>query len=507
MKHHVAVVGAGPGGLTAAMILARRGFQVSVFEKEAQVGGRNAEMRLGPYRFDIGPTFLMMKFLLDEMFAEAGRRSEDYLDFIRLDPMYDLQFHEFSMALSSDPKPMAEEIERAFPGQSEGYRRFRQKEWKRFKRLYPCLQKDYGHFTDLFHRNMLKALPRLALGRSLFGVLGDYFPPEQLRLSFTFQSKYLGMSPWDCPGFFAIIPFIEHGFGVYHTRGGLSEISRAMAKVIAEDGGEIHLDSPVERLLLEGRAVKGVRLADGREVAADSVVVNADFAHAMNTLVEPGVLKKYAPEKLEKREYSCSTFMLYLGLDKTYDMQHHTIVFSDDYKEYLKDISERKRMSDDVSFYIRNATSTDPTLAPEGHSAIYVLVPVANNFGGLDWEAEGPRFREAVLDRIAQRTPMKDIREHIREEALISPRMWEQERGVYKGATFNLSHRIRQMLYFRPHNEFEELANCYLVGGGTHPGSGLPTIYESGRISANLICRRHGVEFAPPPPLQQTLPE
>lgn len=507
MTRHVAVVGAGPGGLTAAMILAHRGLRVTVFEKADTVGGRNAEIRRGPYRFDIGPTFLMMRFLLDEVFAETGRSAEDYLEFTELDPMYTLQFEGFSLRASRDPSRMASEIERVFPGESAGYVRFRRSEWARFKRLYPCLQKDYSRLASLFRPDLIKALPHLSLGRSLFGVLGDYFRPEELRVCFTFQSKYLGMSPWKCPGLFAIIPFIEHAFGIYHTRGGLSEISRAMAKVVEEEGGEIRLNTPVERLIVRDRAVKGVRLSDGEEVLADDVILNADFAHAMTHLVEPGVLKKHTPERLRARDYSCSTFMLYLGLDKTYDMDHHTIVFSGDYRGYIHDVVDGKRLSDDISFYIRNAGRTDPTLAPQGHSALYVLVPVANNFSGIDWEAEAPRFRDTVLDRIVQRTPMKDLREHIREEAIITPATWERERSIYAGATFNLSHRIGQMLYFRPHNEFEELAHCFLAGGGTHPGSGLPTIYESGRISANLICRRNGIDFAPPPPVSRSLPQ
>jgi len=276
-----------------------------------------------------------------------------------------------------------------------------------------------------------------------------------------------------------------------------------MARVVEEEGGEVNLSSPVQQVIVKDGVAKGVRLEDGREVLADAVVINADFSHAMTHLFEPGVLRKYTPEALRKRDYSCSTFMLYLGLDKTYDMEHHTIVFSGDYQEYLRVITDEKGLSDDISFYVRNAAPTDPTLAPEGHSTIYVLVPVANNKGEIDWEKEEPRFRDVVLDKIVERTPMKDIRDHIREEVVISPRVWEEERSIFLGATFNLSHRIRQMLHWRPHNEFEEVGQCYLVGGGTHTGSGLPTIYESGRISANMICRRFGVPFDPPPPLAE----
>jgi phytoene desaturase len=360
--------------------------------------------------------------------------------------------------------------------------------------MYPCLQKDYGSLKQYVSKAMLRALPKLSLGRSIFDVLGDYFREDKLKLSFTFQAKYLGMSAWDCPGAFAILPYVEHAFGVYHVTGGLSEISEAMAKVCRELGVNIRLGTPVKQLVLEGKSVRGVELADGEKVMADETVLNADFGYAMKHLVPPGALKKYSPEKVDAKEYSCSTFMLYLGLDKVYDLPHHTIFFSGDYKGNIDDIFKGKVLSDDLSFYIRNASVTDKTLAPEGHSSIYVLVPVPNCTANIDWAKEKAAFRDRVIDAMEKRGGMKDLRNHIREEIVYTPETWK-DMNIHIGATFNLAHTLQQMLYFRPRNKFEELDNCYLVGGGTHPGSGLPTIYESGRIAANLIARRHGVEF------------
>lgn len=243
--------------------------------------------------------------------------------------------------------------------------------------------------------------------------------------------------------------------------------------------------------MIERGQVKGVLLADGRTVLADETVVNADFAHAMQTLVPPNALKKYSPASLKKKKYSCSTFMLYLGMDKTFpDLPHHTIVFARDYHQNTDDIFRGLKLSDDISFYIRNSSVTDDRVAPAGKSGIYVLVPVPNNSSGIDWAKETPSFRELVLDAIATRTPLGDIRPHIEVERIITPADWEDS-GVFYGATFNLAHNMTQMLYFRPHNKFEELDNCYLVGGGTHPGSGLPTIYQSGLIAAHLIAKKY----------------
>ena len=490
----IAIVGAGPGGLSAAMLLAARGFEVHIFEKGARVGGRNAAIVRNGYKFDTGPTFLMMKFILDELFAEAGRESQDYMHFERLEPMYRLQFRDKRIEPTTDRQAMLAALEANFPGSGPGYEAFMEREQTRFEHMYPCLQKDYSSLRQFISKDFVKAIPHASVGRSLFDVLGEYFDDEKLKLSFTFQAKYLGMSAWECPGAFAILPYVEHAFGVYHVTGGLSEISEAMARVCAELGVFLHLNTPVKQLLLNGRRVLGVELEDGREFVADETVINADFGYAMKNLVPDGVLKKYSRENVDRRPYSCSTFMLYLGLDKLYDLPHHTIYFAEDYRKNIGDIFTNKTLSDDISFYVRNASVTDPTLAPPGHSSLYVLVPVPNGSADIDWDQEEPKFRERVVDELEHRAGMAGLRDHIREEIVFTPKTWERM-NIQFGATFNLAHSLGQMLYFRPHNKFEELDNCYLVGGGTHPGSGLPTIYESGRIAANMISRRYGVRF------------
>ncbi|MGB7566422.1 MAG: phytoene desaturase family protein, partial [Chitinivibrionales bacterium] len=358
----------------------------------------------------------------------------------------------------------------------------------RYDKMYPCLKKDYSTFKEMFCKPLLKALPHLSLSRSLMGVLGDYFTPEKLRICFTFQAKYIGMSPWECPAAFAIMPYIEHSLGIDHVIGGLSKISLSMAQVVRELGGEIHCDTLVKKVRVSGRDATGVELSSGDFVKADAVIINADFGHAMGTLFDPGVIRKWAPQKLRNKKYSCSTFMLYLGIDKVYNEPHHNIIFANDYAENVKDIIARARVSDDMSVYVRNASITDDTVAPKGHSAIYVLVPTTNMKSDIPWDPAMTRaYRDKVVRRIMERTTMKDLDKHITCEKVITPAEWQNDRHLFLGATFNLGHTLTQMLYLRPRNKFEEVGRCYLVGGGTHPGSGLPTIYESARISANLI--------------------
>jgi len=490
---HVVIIGAGPGGLTSAMLLAHRGFRVTLVEKEEVVGGRSRERKLGPYSFDTGPTFLHQKFVLDEMFGEAGRRSEDYLDFVKLSPMTRLTWGDTTIQTFPGRLEMEAEVERVFPGAGEGYLRFMDDHGKKLRDVYPVLQRPYATLSSYLSPLLLKSLPYIATKQSVFDVLGNYFEDERLRMAFTFQAKYLGMSPWKCPALFSILAYTEYEFGIYHVQGGLCKISEAMARVVEEEGGAIRLGAEVAEILHTGKRMSGVRLTDGEVIEADDVVVNADFAHAMTSLLNGSCVPA---EKMRKKDFSCSTFMIYLGLDKLYEAEpHHHVLFADDYRQNVAEIQSESRISDDMSIYIRNSSVTDPHVAPEGHSSLYILVPTVNRRHGQDWASFQQEYRDKVIRRIEENTTMRDLSEHIVEEEVLTPAHWEQS-GIFMGATFNLSHHLGQLLYLRPHNRYQGFENCYLVGGGTHPGSGLPTIYESARISSNLICDRHAVGYS-----------
>jgi phytoene desaturase len=288
---------------------------------------------------------------------------------------------------------------------------------------------------------------------------------------------------------------MEHEHGIFHTQGGLCEIPAAMAKAAEDCGAKIHLGTGVKQLILDGRKVSGVELDNGEKVFADSVVINADFAHAMTHLVPSESLKKYTKEKLDSMKFSCSTYMLHLGVDKLYDLPHHTIVFARDYKKNIDEIFKQNRKSNDISFYIRNASVTDPSLAPDGKSSIYILVPTPNLDGDIDWDEAQASYREMTFRAISDRLGIDDLEDHIEVEKAYTPKTWSSELDIFKGATFNLSHCLNQLAFMRPRNQFEEFKNCFLVGGGTHPGSGLPTIFESARISSNLISDSFGLTY------------
>lgn len=491
MNKKIIIIGAGPGGLTSGMLLAHRGYDVTLLEKASVVGGRNAPIRASGYTFDTGPTFLHQKFTLDEIFAETGRKAEDYMEFVKLDPMTTLTWGDISLDTSCDQKKMVENIEKSFPGESANYQRFMEDHAKKLQAIFPCLLKPYHKLSKFLSGHMLKALPYVATTKSVMDVLSEYFTDERLKLAFTFQAKYLGMSPWNCPALFSILSYIEYAHGIYHVQGGLSNISEGMSKVFEEEGGTLRLNSEVKEIHYKGKKAASVTLASGEVLECDDLVVNADYAQARHIIFGKN---NETEEQQLKKKYSCSTFMLYLGLDKIYqDEPHHHVVFAEDYHQNLRDIQGEEIVSDDMSVYIRNSSVTDPTVAPEGHSQLYVLVPTINCRNKGDWEATKEYYKQKILDRIIEKTGMKDLRDHITEERIITPQGWA-ESDIFLGATFNLAHTLDQMLYLRPRNRMHGFENIYLVGGGTHPGSGLPTIYESARISSNLICESYGLK-------------
>jgi phytoene desaturase len=302
------------------------------------------------------------------------------------------------------------------------------------------------------------------------------------------------MSPFRCPSLFSILSYLEYDYGVWHPIGGCGEVSHAMARVAKRLGVEIRLSEEVESLDFQDRRVTGVRTHSGH-YQADAVVMNADFAHAMTHLVPDSLRRNWTNEKLERKQFSCSTFMLYLGVEGTFpEMPHHTIQISSQYRQNLREIEDLKVLPSDPSFYIQNACVTDPSLAPEGKSTIYLLAPVPHKSEHIDWKRDSAAFRQLLLER-AEAAGFAGLSERICFEKMVTPDDWENHYSIFKGATFNLAHTLSQMLHFRPQNRFEDLDGMYLVGGGTHPGSGLPVIYEGARITSKLLCEDFGVSL------------
>jgi phytoene desaturase len=483
----VVIVGAGPGGLAAAILLAKSGLEITVVEKCGAVGGRTSTIEQDGFKFDTGPTFFLYPRVLREIFAAAGRDLDEEVPMERLDPQYRLIFGSGGELLAT---PNIERMKKAMaalnPGDATRLHLFFRDNRDKLERFTPFLETPFESWRDLAKWEMLRMLPLLRPWRSLDADLRNYFHDDRIRLGFTFQSKYLGMSPFTCPSLFSILSFLEYEHGVFHPIGGCGAVSRAMARVAKDMGVKIRLNEPVEEILFKGRKASGVRTRT-ETLEADSVVVNADFAQAMQRLVPNGLRRKWSDKRIAGKKFSCSTFMMYLGIEGRYeDVAHHTIYLAKDYEQNLRDIEQLHTLSADPSFYVQNACVTDPTLAPKGMSTLYVLVPVTHESEKVNWAKREEGFREVALQQL-EKVGIHDVKSRIRTEKRLTPETWQRDFGLYKGSTFSMAHSLRQMLHLRPHNRFEDLDGVYLVGGGTHPGSGLPVIFESARITSKLL--------------------
>jgi phytoene desaturase len=478
------------------MLLSRAGVPVTVLERQPHVGGRTSTFHGGGYTFDLGATFFLYPRVLEEVFAACGYSLRREVPMTRLDPQYHLVFGAGGdLRCTADVPRMEREVSRLSPEDAQQFRRFLDDNRVKLERFRPALERPFLSPFGILSWDMLKLLPTLRPWLSLDGELSRYFRDPRVRLAFSFQSKYLGMSPFRCPSLFSILSFLEYEHGVWHPMGGCGAVSRAMARLAERMGAEVRTGEDVEEVLFDGRRAVGVRTSQG-QYPCDALVINADFARAMKRLVPSRLRRRWSEEKIAGKRFSCSTFMLYLGVEGLDEhVAHHTVYMSRDYEKNLDEIENRHVLSDDPSFYVQNAAVTDPSLAPPGHGALYVLAPVSHMHPNIDWAKEAPGFRARVLRQL-ERVGLRDVEKRIRWERMVTPADWDAGQQIHLGATFNLSHDLGQMLHLRPRNRFEELEGVYLTGGGTHPGSGLPVIYESARISSRLLLQDWGMDWS-----------
>jgi len=485
-RRSIAIVGAGIGGLTAAARLAHAGHDVTVFEKNAVPGGRCGQISDQGYKFDLGPTILLMRDVIEGVFRDCGKDPRQYLELVRCDPNYRIHFADGSSVLFGPSlSETRDEVERVEPGAFEGYLDFLQKSRHHFDASVEHLvTKPLDGPAAYLSPSLLKTVLSVRALRKLHPWLGGFFKDERLKRSLGFQTMYLGLSPYDAPATFSLLPYTELAMGIWYAMGGLYRVPLALEKLARECGARFRYEAPVAKVLESGGRAQGVHV-HGRDELFDVVIVNADLPYAYERLA-PALKKPYG----SKPKFTSSAFMLYLGTNRKFEqLEHHNVVFGGNYRETFEDIFKNGRVPPDPSFYVNRPSKTDPSLAPAGGDALYVLVPVPHQNDTVDWaKAAGP-LREQVLGLMETRLGMAGLRESIVVEHQLTPDDWASRFNLARGAAFGLSHVFTQVGALRPPTRDRTLGNLYFVGASTQPGTGIPLVMLSARIVTERIAR------------------
>ena len=479
---HAVVIGSGFGGLAAAIRLGARGYRTTVLEQLDAAGGRAYVHRQDGYTFDAGPTIVTAPFLFDELWQLCGKRREDDVELRSLTPFYRIRFDDgTNFDCSADPAAMREEVRRLAPGDVVGFERFMEAS----EEIYRVGFEELGHVPFDRWTTMARVAPdlvRLSGYRSVYGLVSQYVRDPRLRVVLSFHPLLVGGNPFRTTSVYTLIAHLERRFGVHWAVGGTGRLVEGLVSLIGQQGGTVRYGAKVASILVENGRATGVRLATGETLRAHVVVSNADSATTYRDLVPSSARKRWTDRKLDGSRYSMSLFVWYFGTRKQYsDVMHHTILLGPRYRELVFDIFERKVLAEDMSLYLHRPTASDPSLAPPGCDAFYVLSPVPNLASGIDWNEQAEPYRQAVAKRLAS-TLLPDLEANIVTSRICTPLDFRDRLSSHLGAAFGLEPRLTQSAWFRPHNRSEDIEHLYLVGAGTHPGAGLPGVLSSAKV-------------------------
>ncbi len=482
----VIIVGAGLGGLSAAIGLAVRGWSVTVYDKNAQPGGRMSTLTVGGYTWDVGPTLIMLPEVLQALFRTAGRRLEDYLDLRRVEPYYRVVFEEGRhLDLTGDRAAMIANVEAIEPGAGRKYVDFLAEAERLTRVTLPgIIERPFNGLGDLVKPDVLASLIRARPFSSVAAAVASHFATAALRRAFSFQTLYLGSHPGRTPAAYLMIPFVEAALGVWYPMGGAHRIALAMARLARELGVEVRLETAVRRILTQGQRATGVLLADGRAERSDAVVANAEWCYTQRELLPRG-------ERVAGRDHGCSGVLFLAAVSGPLAGPHHTFILSRDFAENLTDIFDRRRLPDHPSIYLSRPAATDRSLTPDGAELLSILVPCPTLEGGVDWERELPGFRRKVFERLG-RVGLDHLEPRILAEAVLTPPMFGARYNLTHGLAFGLAATLLQSGPFRPTLRSSRYRNLYHVGASSHPGGGVPIVMLSGRMVAEAVERDFG---------------
>ncbi len=497
MKQKVIIIGSGFGALGAAARLAARGYDVEIFEKRDKPGGRAYVYEQDGFKFDGGPTVVTAPFMFDDIFAAAGRRREEYVEFTPLDPFYRIFDHTGrAFDYNDDPEFIADQIRQWNPADADGYHRF-------MRSTKAIFQKGFVELADqpfLTVGDMLRVAPdliRLQSHKSVYRYVSQFIDNEFLRRCFTFHPLLIGGNPFDSSSIYAMIHYLEREWGIHYVMGGTGALVNALVQLIEELGGRFHYNAEVSEIIVDGRRATGIRLADGTTHRADHVISNADVAWTYLNMI-PSRARGVRNSDLRYRKltrYSMSLVVIYFGTKKLYrhegKLAHHNIILSERYQGLLADIFKAKQLPQDFSLYLHMPTLTDPSIAPDGHESLYVLSPVPHLGADVDWATAAKPYRDAIM-QFLEDNYLLELQANIVSEHMIDPRHFETTLNSHLGAAFSIEPVLTQSAWFRPHNRSEDFDNLYFVGAGTHPGAGLPGVLSSSKIAEDLIVAADG---------------
>jgi phytoene desaturase len=482
------VIGSGFGGMAAAIRLRAMGYPVTLLEARDQPGGRASVFEVDGYTFDAGPTVITAPYLFEELFSLVGRRMEDYIDLMPVDPFYRITFTDgSSFDYVGDEDRLLAQIEAFNPPDVEGYRRLAEHSRRIFEIGYEQLaDQPFDHLMD-----MLRIVPemiRLGNYRSVYSLVAKYIKDDRLRQVFTFQPLLVGGNPFNVTSIYLLIHWLERKWGVHFARGGTTAIVAGLMRLLEEIGVDVRLNTPVDEIIVENGQATAVITASGERIPCTMVVSNADPSFTYKNLVAPEHRRKNNDGRVARVKQSMGLFVGFFGTDKKYeDIAHHTIVLGPRYKGLLTDIFEKKVLADDFSLYLHRPTASDPSLAPAGHDCFYVLSPVPNNESGIDWETMAEPYFDRILESLEQRH-MPGLRDHLTVKFSTTPNYFESELRSISGAGFGPEPRLTQSAWFRYHNRCDDIAGLYFVGAGVHPGAGLPGVLTSAKVLEKLVA-------------------
>lgn len=486
-RPHALVIGCGFGGLAAAVRLGAKGFRVTVLEKLDAPGGRAYVYRQDGFTFDAGPTIVTAPFLFEELWKLCGRRLGDDVTLVPVSPFYRIRFHDGThFDYSGDPAAMRAEIARLSPDDVGGYDAYMKASEAIFKVGFERLgDVPFSTWTD-----MVKIAPemiRLSSFRSVHSLVSKFFRHPKLRIVFSFHPLLIGGNPFTASSIYCLIAFLERRWGVHFAMGGTGRLVDGLVRLVEGQGGTLRCDQEVCEILTENNAACGVRLASGEVIRSDIVVSNADSATTYRHLLPASSRKRWTDRRIDRARYSMSLFVWYFGTRKKYEnLPHHMMLLGPRYRELLTDIFERKSLAEDFSLYLHRPTATDPSLAPDGCDAFYVLSPVPHLQSGTDWSVTAERYRRAIAQHLGE-TVLPDLDNQVVTSRMLTPQDFCDRLSSLHGAAFGLEPVLTQSAWFRPHNASEEVDRLYLVGAGTHPGAGLPGVLSSARVLDALV--------------------